>query len=397
MFERRFPLSAALAGALLAMVATACGDDGHDHEQPDAMGSVDAADDTPDAPPGVCGVTPGTWSAPDFEANAADALTLRASLDNLAITIMRGAEQETVTVDELTDLTGPYEAGTPSLASVTTAGFEPILQDAFADFVAAVLVGPQDLVDDNGNWTPGEDGGIFGTRTIATNTGGIEVRQIVDKGMMSGGAMYAYALSLTEGTIDEGTIDALAAAWGTDAALDPENRTDAANYSYGMGYHAPIAEALTAAKAYAADGDCTAERDAAIVEFFRTWELAMIARGVYYANAGADGLAAATNDDERADALHEAAEGWGLITGFYGFPDPASGPLAGEGAVATDAAIEAMMTAVGIDISDLSASMVYTADPAAWQTGVDDLEAEVIDAYGVTEAEIAAWRTPTGG
>ena len=55
-----------------------------------------------------------------------------------------------------------------------------------------------------------------------------------------------------------------------------------ANYSKGMGFHAPIAKTLTDAKAYAADPKCTAERDAAIVAFFRQWEQSMLARFMFY-------------------------------------------------------------------------------------------------------------------
>ena len=65
-------------------------------------------------------------------------------------------------------------------------------------------------------------------------------------------------------------------------------RTDSANYSFGMSYHATIAQNLTEAKAYAADENCTAERDAAIQAFFRNWEESMIARTVHYSNACAE-------------------------------------------------------------------------------------------------------------
>ncbi|HUH01091.1 MAG TPA: hypothetical protein VML75_03790, partial [Kofleriaceae bacterium] len=273
-----------------------CGDDGGG--APDAGSTADAIVDT-DAPPGTCPVTPGAWSAPAFATNAATALALRGQLDTLVgNATMRGAETETVVVDELADLTGPYEAGTPSLSDTVVTQIDAIMDDVFADFVALVIAGPQDLVDANGDWTPGANGGIYGTDARGINTGGIEVRQIVDKGLFGGAVLYKYALEQTQGTITEATVDAIAAAWGTDDTLNPDNKTDSANYSHRMGRHADIAQALTNARAYAADAECTAERDAALVTVFRTWELALIARTVFYANAASTKLATATTDDE---------------------------------------------------------------------------------------------------
>lgn len=382
----------------MAALAAGCGDDGGSGA-PDA-GTPDAMVGNPDAPPGACGVTPGTWSAPSFATNSATALALRAHLDTLTgDATMRGAETETVVVDEVSDLTALYEAGTPSLASVAVDEIDAIVNDVFVDFVALVLAGPQDLVDDNGDWTPGASGGLYGTSPRGINTGGIEVRQIVDKGLFAGGVLYPYALSLTEGTITEATIDDLAAAFGTDETLNFENRTDSANYAYSMGFHAAIAQALTDAKAYAADGDCTAERDAALVTFFRTWEQAMVARTIYYANAASTGLAAATTDDEWAGALHELAEGLGLTLGFYHLPHPTSGPLMGAGRVMSDADIEAMMTALGVDIADLSASTTgeFVEDPTGFAAGVITLETRAMTVFGFTADDITAFRTPTAG
>jgi len=388
-------LGFAVAAALVAISAAGCGDD-EAGDDDDDVGQVDAGDDI-DAPAGACQLT--AWTAPDFTTNAADALALRAQLDMLTGTTMRGAEQETVIVDEVSDLEAIYDGGSPALSASVPAGFDAIIDGAFAGFVAVALAGPQDLVDDGGNWTPGDDGGIFGARQAGINTGGLELRQIVDKGLFGGGGLYAYALGLTEGNITADTIDALAAAWGTDAALDPEARTDSANYAYRMGFHGGIAQALTAAKAYTADDACTAERDEALETFFEQWELALIARTVYYANASATAMAAATTDDERADALHELAEGLGLALGFYGLPDPSAGPMAGVGRVITDADVEAMMTALGVDIDDFGASTTgaFVSDSAGFQTGVTALETRVKQVYQLDDADIASYRTPTDG
>lgn len=381
--------SLAYVCALALVSSVGCGDD-------TGATTADASQVDTDAST-ACTVT--AWSAPSFATNAAVALALRDQIDQLAATAMRGAEQETIVVDEVSDLTALYEAGDPSIADIVTPAFDAIADDVFADFVALIAAGPRDLVDENGDWMPGADGGIFGTSTRGINAGGLEVRQILDKGWFGGAVLYRYALSLTEGPITEATIDALAAAWGTNDTLSFEERTDSANYSYGMGFHAPIAQVLTEAKAYAANPNCTAERDAAIVTLFRTWELAMVARTLFYANAASTTIAAATTDDELAAAFHELSEGLGLTLGFLGLTDPSSGPLSGEARVITDQQIETIMTALGVNIADLSASTTgsFIETPGDFATAVSSVESTVMAIYGLSAADIESYRAPTPG
>jgi len=392
----------------LLVAATACGgdDDGNSDDGADDGSTDDGADDGVDAG-GACEVA--AWAAPDFEANAAVALALRAQLDDLTggEGLMRGAEQELEgsEVDDVADLTAVYETGDPSVAGTTTAGFDAVIADAFADFVALVAASAQDVIDDEGNWTPGAAGGLAGSSPRGLNAGGLEIRQIADKGLFGGAALYAYAVSLTEGEIDEATIDSIAALWGGNAALGTGKGelTDSANYSFGMGFHATMAGALAAAKSYAADDACSAERDEAIVTFFRAWEQSMVARTIFYGNAAADLIAAAAEgpdgDEDRIDALHELSEGIGLTFGFLALPDPASGPLSGAGRLLTDADIEEMMVALGVDTEDLSASTTgtFVGDAALLDTGVVAFEAAAIEVFDLSEADIEFYRTPTEG
>lgn len=379
---------------VLFTAAIGCGDNQTVAIEPDAPQV------TPDSPAVTCKVTPGAWSAPNFATNAADALALRAQIDLLTgNATMRGAETGTVVVDEVSDLQAIYDGGTPALSANVHASFDLVIDDAFPEFVAAVAAGQQDLVVDGVGWSPGTDGGLFAaTRKAAFNTGAVELRQIVDKGLFAGGGLYHYAIGLTEGTIDEATIDKIAAAWGSNETLDPATKTDSANYSFIMGFHAAIAKGLTDAKAYAADPDCNAERDAAIVSVFRNWEQAMYARHVFYANVGVTKLATAAagnaGDDQRADALHEFSEGLGLAIGFRGVPHPTAGPLANAGRVIADADIDAIMTSLRIDLSNLAASTVgsFVADTTAFQDGVTAVETRVKQVYSLSDADIISYR-----
>lgn len=387
----------ALCGLTTTFVA--CGSD--DDDGAPAPTATPTTIPTATPVPEVCEVVPGDWSAPAWETNAADALALRAQLDALVGSdAMRGAEQGTVVIGGVAQLDALYEDGDPSLADVTTPAYDAVMIDAFEGFVALIDAGPGDPIDGSGAWAPGPDGGIFGDSMRGIDAGGIELRQIVDKGLFSGAAFYNYALGLTEGAITPATIDAMAAAWGANQDLDPAGSlTDAASYSYQMGFHAEIADALTAAKAYAADDACTAERDDALVDFFRTWEHSMLARFVYYANRGSTLVGGATGDNDRVEGLHQVAEGIGLALGFLSVPDPASGPLAGAGRRITDADLDDMMLALGVDAGDLNASTTgeLAVDAAAFADAALDVEAVVADVYDLDAAEIESYRTPTAG
>ncbi len=347
----------------------------------------------------TCGITPpASWEATDFSSNAAESLALRARLDAFAADAMRAAEQGTQSVDEAT-LQALFDDGAPSVKDITTPTWRPIVDDAFVSFVAVIDAGVQDLTDDQGQWTPGDHGGIWEVDARGINAGGIEVRQIVDKGLFGGGALYPHALTLTEGDLDPAAIEAIAALWGADATLDPDQRTDSANYSYGMGDYGPISASFVAAHAYAADPACAVERDAALTTALRTWERSLMARFVYYANAASPLLAAPGSDADLAQALHALAEGLGLGLGFLGVPSPASGPLADAGRVVTDAEVEAMMDRFGLAIGDVDASTTgaFIEDPAGYQEAVDGLEALVGEVYGLSADDVAAFRTPEAG
>lgn len=348
-----------------------------------------------------CAVTPGAWSAPAWATNAADALALRAQLGALTgASAMRGAEQGTVVLGGVQQLFDLYHAGDPSLADVANPGFDGIADESFAEFVAAINAGAGDPVDPSGNWAPGANGGIYGNSMRGMNAGGIEVRQIVDKGLFAGGALYRHALQLTEGPIDPATIDALAAAWGANETLDPSGTlVHSANYSRQMGFFAEMAAALTEAKAYAADGGCVAERDAAIVTFFRLWEQSMFARFVYYANLAKTLTGGNTGDNDEVEGLHQLSEGLGLVLGYRALPNAASGPLAGASRSSTDTEIDAIVAALRVNLADLNSSTtgLFIGQPDPYAAAVTAVENTVADIFDLDAAEIQSYRTPTAG
>jgi hypothetical protein len=393
----------------LALGPFGCGDDA-------GVDDHDAAPDV-DGPIGGCEVTPGAWSADGFAENAAGALALRAAISNLAGTVMNTAEQTTwgdtpMNPPTLQVVTDAYEAGDPSVADRTPAALDALMDQMFADWVAAMAEDPAAylFIDEAGlSWVASGVGGVHerppadGTRRFrAYSASGVEQRQIVDKGLFVG-TLYDYALGLTAGTITAATVQDIAAAWGANPALDaspaegePAN-DDSAAYAASMGLYDETATALIAAQAYAADDACTAERDAALVEVFRFWEEAMFARGTFYSGAPWRATLDPTVTDSILDPLHAASEGWGLILGLRGLPDPTSGPLAGEARVSTDADIDEALEALGIDVADISAGTTgewLVESPTTYTTGFNGTFKGVMqDLFGWSEAQFTEYAT----
>jgi hypothetical protein len=351
----------------------------------------------------ACTVDPATpWAAPEWETNTVVSLALRAQLDTLTgDPTMRGAETGAVMGVDATVLDAAWTAGDPSLADIAHPGFAPIVASSFTEFLDVLAAGDQDLMNAMLTaWEPGPAGGLWGDSNRGINEGGLEVRQLVDKGGFAGGLLYAHALGLTTGEIDGATIDAIAAVWGSNAMLDPKAMpTDSASYAFQMGFHADMVAALTAAKAYAEDPMCGAERDEAIVTFFRLWEQSMLARTVFYGNRAAGKLLMAADQTAFADVLHDLGEGVGVAVGFHGLPDPDAGPLAGAARTITDAELEALVGALGVDLADLGVSTTgeFLESLPAYEAAVEEVEGVVMDVYGVDAATIQTYRMPTPG
>jgi hypothetical protein len=354
--------------------------------------------------PVVCELKPGaTWDAPDWEANTVDAYAVRAALDALVgDPLMRGAETSAVELTGIEQLEAAWD-GDPSLADAANPAFATFVALVFQEFVDVIDAGEQDLIDAGGDWAPGAAGGVWGDADRGINEGGLEVRQFVDKGSFGGGLLYAWAVTQTEGDIDPATIDAIAAVWGNNAALDPMSKetplTDGASYSYQMGFHGSMVAALADAKQFAADEACTAERDAALVQFFNLWEQSMLARTIFYGNRAAGKLLVAETDTQFADVLHDLGEGLGLAVGFVGLPDPASGPLAGGVRIITDEQALDLLEAYGIDVAAPGSSttgLLLESLPDL-ETANEAAQGVVMDTYSVDAGVIQTYLMPTAG
>lgn len=393
-FRTTFASWVPIAAVMLCSVP-GCADSGAGETAPTASAGLTATDGETSS---MCLPT-GLWQAPDWDTNAADVLMLRAQLQLLTgDATMRGAELGQLSVDDVSNLMAVWE-GSPSLAAAANSGYTPVVQAAFGEFVTLLAAAPQDLMDAQGNWAPGADGGVWGEDSRGINEGGLSVRQFVDKGSFSGGLFYAYAADLAQGEVTVATLDAIAAAWGANSTLDPlGDLTHSANYALAMGFYAEMASALTDAKNYAGNEQCAAERDEAIVRFFSRWEQSMFARMVFYASRAQSKLQAAATMTQFADVLNDLAEGLALVAGFSGLPQATSGPLVGRRSV-NDEAVAAVMLAFGVDLADLGASSTgrLVESLPELESSAAAAEAVVMDLYALDAATIQTYKTPTPG
>ncbi len=431
--KNRWVLGAVLALAMVPVFAVGCGDDdgtggggggggggaggGAGGGSGGGAGGGTADDGGMDGGT-ACTLEPGaTWASDAWAANTTEAYALRAALAGLSGNsgVMRTAEATPPDTFDDTGIVAAYTAGTPSLEDITHDGFTDTLEGAVAEFVGAVLAwdtaDADDIVDTTGVspvFTPGAEGNVFTPSDRGLDEGGIESRQIVDKGLFAGGAFYNYAAGLTEGEITPATIDAIGAIWGGNETMTQNNGTagdntdDAtfsANYAHRMGYFGDSVQALADARAFAADPDCTAERDAALRTFFALWEEAMFARFAFYLNVAVDLVEGGVTDANVVTALHQIGEGIGLVSGFYGLTLPATGPLSDLERGATDANIDALCDVLGleVDLDDLGASGLgdIVVDPTVFAARQAAIKTALAAAFGKTAPQIDGWETET--
>src|SRR5690606_33946925 len=139
-----------------------------------------------------------------FDTHAAETLTLRAQAGALN-TAMLMAEGDLAVQPTLAELTALYEAGTPSVKSITSSYYDGVLLARLADFEAAA----------GDVWMPAAEpsgpGGKFGSYLFTAT--GIDLRQAVEKGLI-GAAWYNHSLGLVKAGVDAASLDRMLAAYG---------------------------------------------------------------------------------------------------------------------------------------------------------------------------------------
>jgi hypothetical protein len=325
-------------------------------------------------------------------------LALRAALDGLSAEL-RAAELDGVATRDALAWRAALDAGAPSAGSALTEAWRPVVEAALDVFAAADEAGATSVVAD-GAWIMPPSGGVSGSEARLLAGGGIEPRQVFDKGAVAGGGLYGWALAQTADGVDDADFDAIAAAFGVDAEFDPEaTRTDASNYTYEMGQYGAVRAGLARARAFHGVSDCQAERDEELRSAFRAWEFGMVLRGYFYADLARDLVAASADEDTVVGALHELSEGVAMIAGFRGAGGPEAGPLAAGSRVLSDDAIDAILGAMGVSLLDLPGSTTaeILLDNSRRDAMVEAVEAALAEGYGLNPEQVQAYLSPTPG
>jgi hypothetical protein len=339
-----------------------------------------------------CTVTlTGAYPDAGFATNAAAEIGLLAKLNALNAP-MRAAELDagvTVTRAQLADL---FDAGTPSLASLTAPGFTPVVNDTFTAFLAS----------QGKLWTPMDppmSGGLYGSGTSQWifSERGVDLRQVIDKGLY-GALFYAEAVKRLPTATTPEAIDQLLALYGATPNF-PQNDTTApgrdelmAKYAkrrtpQGMtGQYTTLRDAFVRARLAAGTASCNAERTAALETIKTEWEKVLAATVIFYVNSAATKLQDPAADvTKKASAMHDLGEGASFFLGLKAVPQ-ASRRI-------TDAQIDQVLTAMKIpSLSGATAFQLLTmVPPDVDAILVANMQLQTI--YGFTADEMVRFRT----
>ena len=339
---------------------------------------------------GACGEDA---SSSSFEDSAAKGFALRGALADLVGHMADVEKGDSSTT--LAELQAMYDEGDPSLAMAVSPSFAPVAQDALTGFAELIEGGVRGGLVGAEGFAPGEHGGVYGESSRGIDEGGLELRQILDKGYFAGGGHFHYAMQLTTGSVNAQTLDEIEALFGGHGGQG-ESIEDSADYAFDMGYHADAMAALDGARDALASG---AALDASLGEFFRIWEEAMYARFLYYAGAALALVEESTEEESVVEAIHQLSEGVGLVAGFRGLQMPSSGPLASATRRAPDTLVDELLTALGVNLQDLGASTTgpLLLDVDAYREAVRSLEAPLMTTFELNGAEIEFWYAPSPG
>lgn len=306
---------------------------------------------------------------------------------------MRAAELDAgVTTDRAT-LEGLFDAGTPSLASLTTPAFSPVLDAALTAFLAA-----QGRV-----WTPANPatgtGGILGTgaNQWIFSERGVDLRQLVDKGFY-GALFYAEAVKRMPTATSPESIDKLVALFGATPAF-PQNDTTAmgrdelmAKYAkrrtpQGMtGSYTVLKEAFVKARLASTSTACSAERVAALEVIKTEWERVIASTVIFYVSSAATKLQdPAADTAKKASAMHDLGEGASFFLGLKAVP--------AANRKITDAQLDSVLAA--LKAASLSQATLYRllTDVPPDVDGVLSASTQLQQIYGFTADEMTRFKT----
>ena len=345
-------LTAALFGGA-ALAASACGDEtALVRPRLNGNGLDGAVGPLGEGGTGLaCGAAvPVSYVSANFAANAAVELAFAQHVTDLD-TAMSNTEGSSTAVATTADLGGIFNAGLPSLRSVSTTDGQTLMDGYLAAFGAAAgkTWQPTDAAKDGGAATGGKYQALFYESPI-----GVDIRQAVDNALL-GTALYNHVLGITAAPITDVSVDQLLASFGASEALANTTDVDAGGNGDRLiaalaskrddkssptpGIYRQMKTALLTMKAAVAAGDrCKSDLDAAVATFLIGWEHATYASAIFSLNAAAT---TAADPTKGALALHSLGAAIGLVESFKGLP--------ADKRKITDSQIELILTTMSAD------------------------------------------------
>ena len=282
-----------------------------------------------------------------------------------------------------------YNAGTPSLKSLTTTYFDGRL-DGASGWI-------QELSNASGGaYTPGTpagQGGEFGGYLFDEN--GLEPEQLLDKGLY-GAALYHHAVTLMQGDLTPATADQLVAIFGAHPdfpntptagkATNPDKYL--ANYAArrdkndGLGLYSQMKNAfLKLQAAVKAGAEYHTERDEALATLRLTWEKVNFATVINYCHSVVSTLSATNpTDADKAKALHAYGECVGFVHGWRTLPAAYR--------QISDAEIDQLLVLLNAPYDGIPASYTFATDPVNQLPKLTQVIQLLKAEYGFTDQEI---------
>jgi hypothetical protein len=334
---------------------------------------------------------PSAYESPAYDSNTAVERDLRTRFKAF-LQPMRDAEANLAVKPTEAELRGLFEAGTPSLRSLTSDYYRPKVDALITAFAAAA----------GNTWAPQSPpsgpGGKYGAYLFTAD--GTDLRQAIEKGMFAA-AFYRHGFSLTSDSITTATVDRLIASFGahasfpadTAAAQNPDefaaayakrrDKRDPQNPGVYLGFKS---DAIKARAAIQAGGPCVGQRDEALRSLRISWERALLATAVYYFNDASKKIgAAAPTTADMAAGLHSYGEAVGFIHGFRSLPP--------ESRIITDSQIDDLLTLVGAPATGSATSYRLVTDSAAELPKLALAINRIATIYGFTPQQIEDFKT----
>jgi hypothetical protein len=274
----------------------------------------------------------------------------------------------------------------PSLRAVSTTATRNAVDGYLVAYGDAIFRtwSPDDASE--GNSTSGKY-----DETFHVSTTGLDLRSATSRTLL--GAFLAHALELASAPMTAATLDRIVASVGASPAL--ANRTDATDADRDRllaelasqrddknisteGMYRRMRTALLTAKAATTEGEaCRAEYDAALTDFFTTWEKTTYASAIYYLNlATVDATAQPVKGPASLRSLGNAI---GLIQSFRGISQ-------GRRTI-TDSQIDTLLNKLGAD-----APFKLVTDPNDRTPVFTSAMQDIAGLYGFSEAEVESFK-----